>query len=120
MVKSSKSDYYSPGIVNSELRIQNSLVGMLGFEPRQTESESVVLPLHNIPMFKNRQSGIGNKSRNNIESRKSNLARPKHSTQNSAFITQNSLVGLLGFEPRQTESKSVVLPLHHNPIMFPN
>ncbi len=25
-------------------------------------------------------------------------------------------VGLLGFEPRQTESKSVVLPLHHNPI----
>ena len=26
------------------------------------------------------------------------------------------LVGLLGFEPRQTESKSVVLPLHHNPI----
>jgi hypothetical protein len=24
-------------------------------------------------------------------------------------------VGLLGFEPRQTESKSVVLPLHHNP-----
>lgn len=28
-------------------------------------------------------------------------------------------VGLLGFEPRQTESKSVVLPLHHNPILFP-
>ena len=26
-------------------------------------------------------------------------------------------VGLLGFEPRQTESKSVVLPLHHNPII---
>lgn len=26
-------------------------------------------------------------------------------------------VGLLGFEPRQTESKSVVLPLHHNPIV---
>ncbi len=25
-------------------------------------------------------------------------------------------VGLLGFEPRQTESKSVVLPLHHNPV----
>ena len=24
-------------------------------------------------------------------------------------------VGLLGFEPRQTESKSVVLPLHNNP-----
>ena len=29
------------------------------------------------------------------------------------------LVGLLGFEPRQTESKSVVLPLHHNPILAP-
>jgi hypothetical protein len=28
-------------------------------------------------------------------------------------------VGLLGFEPRQTESKSVVLPLHHNPILNP-
>ena len=28
-------------------------------------------------------------------------------------------VGLLGFEPRQTESKSVVLPLHHNPILVP-
>ena len=26
-------------------------------------------------------------------------------------------VGLPGFEPRQTESKSVVLPLHHNPII---
>jgi hypothetical protein len=28
-------------------------------------------------------------------------------------------VGLLGFEPRQTESKSVVLPLHHNPFKYP-
>ena len=28
-------------------------------------------------------------------------------------------VGLLGFEPRKTESKSVVLPLHHNPINVP-
>jgi site-specific DNA recombinase len=28
----------------------------------------------------------------------------------------SSLVGLLGFEPRRTESKSVVLPLHYNPI----
>ena len=27
-------------------------------------------------------------------------------------------VGLPGFEPRQTESKSVVLPLHHNPVPF--
>ncbi len=30
------------------------------------------------------------------------------------------LVGLPGFEPRQTESKSVVLPLHHNPIEYRN
>jgi site-specific DNA recombinase len=29
-------------------------------------------------------------------------------------------VGLLGFEPRKTESKSVVLPLHHNPVNIPN
>ena len=29
----------------------------------------------------------------------------------------SSLVGLLGFEPRRTESKSVVLPLHYNPIV---
>lgn len=28
-------------------------------------------------------------------------------------------VGLLGFEPRRTESKSVVLPLHYNPIPSP-
>ncbi len=28
-------------------------------------------------------------------------------------------VGLLGFEPRRTESKSVVLPLHYNPIFHP-
>ncbi len=26
-------------------------------------------------------------------------------------------VGLLGFEPRRTESKSGVLPLHYNPII---
>ena len=25
-------------------------------------------------------------------------------------------VGSLGFEPRQTESESVVLPLHHDPV----
>ena len=31
------------------------------------------------------------------------------------IYTYPLFVGLLGFEPRQTESKSVVLPLHHNP-----
>jgi hypothetical protein len=28
-------------------------------------------------------------------------------------------VGLRGFEPRQTEPKSVVLPLYYRPILFP-
>jgi hypothetical protein len=32
----------------------------------------------------------------------------------SAFF---GLAGELGFEPRQTESESVVLPLHHSPII---
>ena len=30
-----------------------------------------------------------------------------------------SSVGLPGFEPRQTEPKTVVLPLHNNPIRIP-
>ena len=34
----------------------------------------------------------------------------------SVFTDLPSIVGLLGFEPRRTESKSVVLPLHYNPI----
>ena len=29
-------------------------------------------------------------------------------------------VGLPGFEPRQTEPKTVVLPLHNNPILISN
>lgn len=29
----------------------------------------------------------------------------------------DSKVGLPGFEPRQTVPKTVVLPLHHNPIL---
>jgi hypothetical protein len=33
-------------------------------------------------------------------------------------ISAEVFVGLPGFEPRQTESKSVVLPLHHNPIFL--
>jgi hypothetical protein len=60
-----------------------------GFEPRQAESESDVLPLHY------RAITTVKKSRNYFR----------------------LFVGLLGFEPRQTESKSVVLPLHHNPIV---
>lgn len=40
-----------------------------------------------------------------------NLLKDCHSGSN---------VGLPGFEPRQTESKSVVLPLHNNPISSQN
>lgn len=38
-------------------------------------------------------------------------------TKNLRYF-EGFFVGLLGFEPRQTESKSVVLPLHNNPIIF--
>ncbi len=62
-----------------------------GFEPRQAESESDVLPLHYRAVYLPKKL--------------------KHIFQ--------LFVGLLGFEPRQTESKSVVLPLHHNPILSP-
>ena len=34
-------------------------VAKLGFEPRQTEPESVVLPLHHLARFGYRQSNIG-------------------------------------------------------------
>ncbi len=33
----------------------------------------------------------------------------------SPGISPGGLAGELGFEPRQTESESVVLPLHHSP-----
>src|SRR5439155_14568698 len=32
---------------------------------------------------------------------------------------EEKLAGELGFEPRQTESESVVLPLHHSPMDYP-
>ncbi len=38
--------------------------------------------------------------------------------QKKELNAQFFFVGLLGFEPRQTESKSVVLPLHHNPVIY--
>ncbi len=40
--------------------------------------------------------------------------------QKKLHISVERFVGLPGFEPRQTESKSVVLPLHHNPISHLN
>ena len=43
----------------------------------------------------------------------------KRSSSNKKELSSSVLpVGLLGFEPRQTESKSVVLPLHHNPVIY--
>src|SRR5215813_3807614 len=35
-------------------------------------------------------------------------------------FVRRSLAGEPGFEPRQTESESVVLPLHHSPTELPN
>src|SRR5215472_11754368 len=35
-----------------------------------------------------------------------------------AGIANSGLAGEPGFEPRQTESESVVLPLHHSPTAF--
>ena len=37
----------------------------------------------------------------------------RHATVTSS---RNKLAGPLGIEPRTTESKSVVMPLHHEPI----
>ena len=45
------------------------------------------------------------------------LARIKGREMREVLILQGFIVaGELGFEPRQTESESVVLPLHHSPI----
>jgi hypothetical protein len=62
------------------------------FEPKKAGSESEVLSLQD-------QAGYS-------------------SVKKSRNFHFSFFVGLLGFEPRQTESKSVVLPLHNNPI-FP-
>ena len=36
----------------------------------------------------------------------------------SVFDLKKNGVGLQGFEPQQTEPKTVVLPLHHKPMCF--
>src|SRR3984893_2040422 len=38
--------------------VREIVAGQLGFEPRQTESESVVLPLHHSPRFLNNIRGL--------------------------------------------------------------
>ncbi len=72
------------------------IVGILGLEPRMTGPESVVLPLHHIPICH------------------AKVCIKKHL---SPWIDAKS-VGILGLEPRMTGPESVVLPLHHIPI-FP-
>ena len=44
----------------------------------------------------------------------------KGQTSKKTDLSCNCFVGLLGFEPRRTESKSEVLPLHYNPISSQN
>ena len=47
-------------VARSETKAGASLAGELGFEPRQTESESVVLPLHHSPTdFRTNSIGCG-------------------------------------------------------------
>ena len=45
------------------------------------------------------------------------IGRPGLYKKREPVLISSLRVGLLGFEPRQTESKSVVLPLHHNPMV---
>src|SRR5258708_14905399 len=56
---------------------------------------------------------------NPIKTRAHRAARPRRYVlmkQNACMgAGRRSLAGELGFEPRQTESESVVLPLHHSP-----
>ncbi len=42
---------------------------------------------------------------------------PQKAAAGANFYRIPSVAGELGFEPRQTESESVVLPLHHSPIL---
>src|SRR3981081_1734019 len=42
-------------------------------------------------------------------------SRPAIWVELSRCIARETVAGELGFEPRQTESESVVLPLHHSP-----
>ena len=61
-------------------------VGIPGLEPGMTGPESVVLPLHHIPMCR------------------------------LMIDDNDEEVGIPGLEPGMTGPESVVLPLHHIPI----
>src|SRR6476620_6377643 len=43
-------------------------------------------------------------------------SRAESQNAKNPYSLRFCLAGELGFEPRQTESESVVLPLHHSPI----
>src|SRR5262245_35595002 len=54
------------------------------------------------------------------------MRRPTSWARRHALATAQNLLGFFrsvagepGFEPRQTESESVVLPLHHSPMDYP-
>ena len=78
---------YKKKHLHNEDAIQfNNLVGIPGLEPGMTGPESVVLPLHHIPMCR------------------------------LMIDDNDEEVGIPGLEPGMTGPESVVLPLHHIPI----
>ena len=99
LTNAQKSDGFSAGLffkkVEKPLETCVSsgftMVAEEGFEPSQTESESVVLPLHNSAVLPLKTNG---------------------------FKRFFYVVAEEGFEPSQTESESVVLPLHNSARSF--
>jgi hypothetical protein len=59
-----KSPTNRKGLKGSFLKALKSLAGRRGFEPRFTESESVVLPLNDLPIFSVRSFELGLRSSN--------------------------------------------------------
>ena len=71
------------------------LAEVSGFEPKPTESKSVVLPLHYTPWWSGAESNCRHKD-----------------FQSSALPTElPNLAGILGFEPRISDSKSDVITI---------
>ena len=81
--------------------------------------------ISSAPLMIGENTNIGRPEIPNLLNLLNPLNQTSQTSQTSASITSHKkasansggfLVGLPGFEPRQTESKSVVLPLHNNPI----
>ena len=53
-----------------------------------------------------------------VEVTRLELAASASRTQRSTKLSHTSMAARLGFEPRQTESESVVLPLHNRALFF--